>query len=310
MRPLTVNVFPGGFNWPLFAGQAKGFFAAHGLDVAVQATTKSTAQMTDMAAGRFDIAMTAIDNIVAYVEGDGEAPIGPQPDFFAFLGSDDSFLSLVAQPGIASVADLRGRDVSVDAATTGYAFVLFEMLAQAGLQPGDYGVVRVGGMTERWDDLQRGGNAATMVSAPYDILAQRSGFSVLARAPAMVGAYQGNVAAARRSWAADNADAVQGYISGYVTAVGWLFDPVNRMEACEILQANVAGLSDAMAAASRAQLLDPVAGFFRDGMIRLDGVRTVLALRQKHGAAHRVMTDPQRYLDMRYWRAASQRGFS
>jgi hypothetical protein len=37
--------------------------------------------------------MTAIDNVVAYVEGEGEgeAPIGPRPDFVSVMGSDSSF---------------------------------------------------------------------------------------------------------------------------------------------------------------------------------------------------------------------------
>ncbi len=298
--PVRVSVFPGGFNWPLFTAQAHGFFAGHGVDVSVEATAGSIAQMTGLAAGRFEVAMTAIDNIVAYVEGDGEAPIGAQPDFFAFLGSDDSFLSLVAQPGITDVADLRGRAVSVDAATTGYAFVLFEMLAQAGLRDGDYDVVKVGGMTQRWDDLQRGGHAATMLSAPYDILARQAGFTVLSRAGAAVGRYQGNVAASRRSWAAAHPEAVRGFIRGYVQSVAWLYDAANRVEACNILQRNVAGLSDEMAAASYTELLDPETGFFTDGRICLDGVRTVLDLRQRYGAAHRTMPDPARYIDMSY----------
>ena len=89
--PLRVNVFPGGFNWPLFAGIQKNFFDREAVAIELQATTGSVAQMTGLAAGEFDIAMTAFDNVVAYVEGQGEAPIGPQPGFFAFLGSDDSF---------------------------------------------------------------------------------------------------------------------------------------------------------------------------------------------------------------------------
>jgi ABC-type nitrate/sulfonate/bicarbonate transport system substrate-binding protein len=42
-------------------------FAANGLEVTLQATTNSVAQMTGLANGAFDIAMTAVDNIVAYV---------------------------------------------------------------------------------------------------------------------------------------------------------------------------------------------------------------------------------------------------
>jgi hypothetical protein len=96
---VRVNVFPGGFNWPLFTALETGSFARAGIEVALQATTGSMVQMSDLAAGNFEIAMTGFDNIVAYVEGQGEAAIGPQPEFFAFLGSDDSFLSLGGPAG-------------------------------------------------------------------------------------------------------------------------------------------------------------------------------------------------------------------
>src|ERR1700728_3122926 len=110
---ITVNIFPGGFNWPSYAAQDKGFFDDHGIHVTLQGTTGSVAQMTGLSQGSFDIAMTAIDNIIAYVEGEGEAPIGPQPDFIAVMGSDSSFLSLVAAPQIKTYAGLRGKTLSV-----------------------------------------------------------------------------------------------------------------------------------------------------------------------------------------------------
>jgi ABC-type nitrate/sulfonate/bicarbonate transport system substrate-binding protein len=62
---VTVNVFPGGFNWPSFVGQQKGFFERNGITVTLQPTPNSVAQMTGLAEGKFDIAMTAFDNIVA-----------------------------------------------------------------------------------------------------------------------------------------------------------------------------------------------------------------------------------------------------
>jgi len=123
---LTVNVFPGGFNWGLYTGIDKGFFAAHGVSVRVLGTPNSVTQMTELSQGKFDIAMTAVDNIVAYVEGQGEAPIGPQPDFTAVMGSDSGFLSLVAAPSITRIEDLAGKTVSVESGTTNRDFLAAE----------------------------------------------------------------------------------------------------------------------------------------------------------------------------------------
>jgi ABC-type nitrate/sulfonate/bicarbonate transport system substrate-binding protein len=300
---LRVNVFPGGFNWPLFVANDLGLFQRYGIAIEIQSTTGSVAQMTDFAAGRFDIAMTAFDNIVAYVEGQGEAPIGAQPDFCAFLGSDTSFLSLVGLAEVADCAGLRGRSVSVDAATTGYAFVLFDMLARAGLAAGDYAVAKVGGMVQRFDDLHRGGHAATMLSAPYDLLAQQAGLRVLAR---LDGPYQGNVAAARRSWAENHAEELAAFVRGYVAAVGWLYDRGNAKEACRILVRNVRGMAPELATASYPVLLDHVRGFFRDGQIQQDGAQAVLDLRARYGPGSARLRSPQAYIDLRYWALAQQ----
>src|SRR5882724_10215914 len=100
--------------------------------------------------------MTAIDNVIAYQEGQGEAPLDRVPDAFAFMGADSGFLSLVVQRDIEDFAGLRGRTLSVDAFTTGYAFVLYEMLRLNGLEPGDYALDGVGGMIQRYTALTAG----------------------------------------------------------------------------------------------------------------------------------------------------------
>ena len=47
----------------------KGFFAPNGLQALLIATTNSVEQMTGLIDGQFDIAMTAVDNVIAYMEG-------------------------------------------------------------------------------------------------------------------------------------------------------------------------------------------------------------------------------------------------
>ncbi|MEI9925200.1 MAG: ABC transporter substrate-binding protein [Bradyrhizobium sp.] len=174
---VRVNVFPGGFNWGLYVGIDTGLFAREGLRIEMQHTPNSVAQMTDMASGKFDIAMTGVDNIVAYVEGQGEAPIGPQPDFFAFMGSDSAFLSLVCVADIKAIAALQGKQLLVDAMTTGYAFVLYDILRRAGLPAETYEVARAGGMIERWTRLRAGEGDGTLLSAPYNLIAKAHGLT-------------------------------------------------------------------------------------------------------------------------------------
>jgi ABC-type nitrate/sulfonate/bicarbonate transport system substrate-binding protein len=302
---VTVNVFQGGFNWPCFVGQKKGFFERNGITVTLQPTPNSVAQMTGLAEGKFDIAITAFDNIVAYVEGQGEAPIGPQPEFFAFMGSDNGFLSLVAAPGVKTIDGLKGKTLSVDARTTGYAFVLFDILRRNGLQESDYKIEKVGGTTMRWDALREGKQSGTLLSAPFNFLATEQHFNELARAIKVIGPYQGNVAATRRSWAKENRTKVIAFIRGYAQAIDWLRDKANREEAISILLNNVK-MSPELSARTYDELLDPKDGFFRKARVSPEGMRTVLALRSRYADARKVLVDPLKYYDSSYYDAAMQ----
>jgi ABC-type nitrate/sulfonate/bicarbonate transport system substrate-binding protein len=299
---VTVNVFPGGFNWGLYVGQDNGFFAKHGIAVEIQGTPNSVTQMTDFSERKFDVAMTAVDNIVAYVEGQGEAGIGPQPDFMAVMGSDSGFLSLVTSPAIKRIEELAGKTLSVDAMTTGYAFVLYEIMRRSGLDKdrGDYQVVRAGGMAQRWNALREGHHAATMLSSPYNIIAKNAGFTEFVKAIDVLGPYQGNVAAVRRPWAKQNRSKVTSFIRAYRNSIAWLYDGANRNEAIAILCRHLPQMPQEIAELSYAELLDPVNGFFRKCDIDREGLNCVLELRSRYGRPTRLLNDPAKYCDLSY----------
>src|SRR5580765_6472699 len=69
---VSLIVFPGGFNWPVWVAQEKGLFVKNGIEVRVTPTVSSVFQLTNLIDGKFDIAMTAIDNLIAYLEGQVE----------------------------------------------------------------------------------------------------------------------------------------------------------------------------------------------------------------------------------------------
>ncbi len=303
---VTVSIFPGGFNWPAYVAQDRGLFARQGIHVTLQDTAGSVPQMTGLSQGSFGIAMTAIDNIVAYAEGEGEAPIGPQPDFVAVMGSDSSFLSLVAAPGINSYADLRGKTLSVDARTTGFAFVMYAMLAHEGLTQNDYTVEPAGGMAQRWSALEQQKQAATLLSTPFNIIARNEGYNQLATATDVIGPYQGIVAATTRTWARSHKVQLVGYIRAYAQAIDWLYDPKNHDAALRILMDHVPGMSPELAEKTYGELLDPHSGFFRKGQMSIAGIRTVLALRTRYALPHKTLDNPMKYYDPTYYRAAMQ----
>jgi ABC-type nitrate/sulfonate/bicarbonate transport system substrate-binding protein len=300
LKTLSVIVFPGGFNLPLWAAERQGFFEANGVRVTLTPTPSSTFQMQGLAEGRFDIAMTAFDNVVAYQEGQGEAKIPPNPDMFAFMGSDNGFLSVVGGRDIKTFADLKGKKLSVDALTTGYAFVLRELLAKNNIAESAVTFDRAGGVLGRFQELLKGTHSATVLITPFDLLAMNKGHPQLARADEHLGAYQGVVAASRRSWARDNEQALTGFVRAFHAGVGFLYDPANREVAEALLVANVRAMTPALAKQSLGVLLNDRSGFFKD--VRLDpkGMETVLALRSKFSEAKRTLSDPGKYVDTSY----------
>jgi ABC-type nitrate/sulfonate/bicarbonate transport system substrate-binding protein len=305
LESVSVIVFPGGFNWPIWAAQEKGYFARGGIEVKLTPTPNSVFQLTNLIEGKFDIGMTAFDNVVAYMEGQGEAPVSTQPDLVAFMGGDNGFLSLVTIPEVKSYRDLKGKTVSVDALTTGYAFVLFDLLKRNGLTSNDYKVEKAGGVLQRWDALKENKQAGTMLITPFDIVAKANGFNVLQYAIDVYGHYQGLVAATRRSWAASNSKKIEAYLRGYLASLEWLYDPKNKDEAIAILRKNLPQMSPELASQTYAVLLGPK-GFARKGEIDVAGMRKVLELRSEYGQPKKSLTDPARYFDAKYQQAATR----
>lgn len=303
-KPLEVIVFPGGFNWPIFVAQQKGFFTAEGITVNVTPTPDSKYQMVNFIDGKFDIAMTAMDNVVAYAEGQGAAPTQAVPDIIAFMGSDNGFLRLVAIPEVKTVADLKGRQVGVDALTTGYAFVLREMLQRGGLNPAEFDYVQAGGVMKRFEALMQKSFAATLLISPFEAAAERQGFNILANGSEALGAYQGVVGAVRRDWATSNGDKLVSYIKAYQAGLDWLYDPANKDEAIKILLNTVPNMQEPVAQASYPILLDDKLGFYKQPTIDQEGVATVLALRSKYAEPKKELTDPARYYDTQYLQRA------
>lgn len=304
LKKLDVNVFPAGFILPLWVAQDKGFFAHNGLQVQLIATPNSVQQMTGLIDGQFDIAMTAIDNVIAYMEGQGEAPTRSTPDIVALMGSSSGFLSLITAPEIKSLADLRGATLSVDAMTTGYAFTLRRMLEKAGLKEGDYTLTRVGGMKERYEALLERKQAGSLLVPPFTLAALDRQFNELTTALALLGHFQGGVAAARRAWTAEHRDELIGFIRGNIAALDWLYDADNKSEALQIFQAHLPGTAAAVAEKSYGVLLHPRSGFPRKAEIDVEGVRTVMEIRSQYAEPRKTLTDPKRYYDLTYYRAA------
>jgi ABC-type nitrate/sulfonate/bicarbonate transport system substrate-binding protein len=305
LRTINAITFPGGLNLPTYVAQRQGFFTKHGVDVNLRYTPNSVYLMTGLIEGRFDLAATAaIDNLVAYQEGQGEAPVKVQPDLVAFLGTDDGFLNLVALAQVKSVTDLRGKDLGVDALTTGFAFVLREMVERAGIKDSEVKYLRGGATNLRYAALLDQKFAATLLSSPYDLQAEAKGLTRVGSATELLGAYQGRAVFGMRGWIKDNEAAVIGFMRALREAMDWIYDPQNR-EVCEaLLLANDRDMTPALAKKTYDMFVDKKGGMYRDLRIDMEGFKVVLALRSKYGSPKRDLNDPMKYIDAELYRKA------
>ena len=300
LTTLRVLAFDGGWNLPIWIAQRNGLFEAQGVSVQLAYTPTSGFLVNSILENKSDIAFAAIDNVVAYQEGQGEAKIPDNPDLFAFMGGDGGFISIVAVPAVGNVGDLRNKTVSVDAMTTGFAFVIRELVARDGLAESDVNFVRAGGTANRYRDLIAGKHDATLLRTPFELLAESRGFHRIASAETL-GAYQGTVGLARRSWAREHEAALLGFLRAYKAATDWLYDRANREIAEAVLVANIRDMTPALAKRSYDLLTSDKGGLSRDLAPDAAGIATVLALRSKFATPPKKLSDPARYVDLTYY---------
>jgi len=293
---LPVIAFPGAPNLPLFVAMERGLFESRDLDVTLTITPSSVYQFEQLSSGAFSIGMTAFDNIVAYRENQGATDLKGINDFVAIMGATQIELSFVVAPDIGGYSDLAGKSVALDALSTGFAFVLYEMLARNGLTTESVEFSAVGATPERWQSVKTGEHAGTLTIEPFTSVARAAGFTVLDTSSRILDAYQGGVICCSRKWAAQFPEIVSSFLGGYIEALEWTLEKLNYEDAKRILLDNMPAIKPAVADAVMGSVLAEKSGLTPEGAFLDDGMRTVLKLRSSYGAGVEL-TDLDRYVD-------------
>jgi ABC-type nitrate/sulfonate/bicarbonate transport system substrate-binding protein len=277
----------------LSVAQERGFFAAEGLRVDHTYTRSSAELMQGVINGTYDIAFTNPDNWIVYALRDGA-------DVFMFMGSvTGGERTLVARPEIQSVDDLRGKDIAVDAVDSGFVLILWQILADHGLdfRTGDPRLVPVGATAQRLESMQRGETVAAILTSPQTEQALALGYRVLGRSSDHLPHYPGPQGGTTRRWAAAHEDELVRFIRAYVAATRWALAPENREEALAVHMA-AAGVSREMAE-------DDYAVVQPDATINIAGIQTILDLRVALGFLPEPVPPAEQFYDVRYWEAAT-----
>lgn len=299
---LDMIGFGGASNLPIWVAMDQGLFKKVGLEVKLDRTAGSVAQMQNLMAGKYQVASTSIDNIIAYTEQQGDVKID-NFDVVAIGGVHSGLNSVVARPEIKSYKDIKGKAVAVDALGTGYAFVLFKILEKNGLAfQKDYSIVAVGGGPERLKALQENKAVAAVMSAPNDTEAKNLGYNILADAAKELGGYQGSAYAVRRSWAKDHEVETVSWLRALIAAHDWVF--ANKAGSIAVLKKNIKGLKDEDAEIIYTSLTTGSGGLNKKAEINVAGMKTVLSLRGEYATPKKNLTDANKYMDLSFHKKA------
>jgi ABC-type nitrate/sulfonate/bicarbonate transport system substrate-binding protein len=229
-------------------------------------TRSSIEQRDRMFSDDCDVGLTAIDNLIKWNAQGADLRLVAQVE-------RTTVLDLVAAPGIASVSDLRGATLAVDAVDSGFAIVLRKILLDHGVPAGEYELLSAGGINERCDALVSGRATAGLLGPPWSTRAIESGLIRLTTAEDALPALPGIGVVVRASRHAEVADRLQPYLEGLDAAVRWVAE-TDRAAAIEVLVA--AGFDEQGAAA----LLDVVPRSLEPSV---EGVELLYAMRRELG---------------------------
>ncbi len=290
---LHVNTFPTARSLPFYAGVEQGFFAKHGLNVALEFTESSERQRAGLADGRVDIVHSAVDNAVAMIDV-------AKLDIVIASGGDSGTNEFYVQDDIKDFADIRGHAIVVDATNTAYALQAKKILLQHGLKDGaDYTLNPVGNGVHRLQALLTDKtNAGAILNLPFSLQAAAKGLRSLGRTTDILGPYQAGGAFVRRDWARANAAALEQYLAAFVESLRWSLDAKNRALAVAILVDKLK-LPPDIAEKSLDLMAEPGFGFARDAAFDLNGFKNVLELRAETEGG--TPADPQHYIDLSYY---------
>ena len=286
----------------IIAAIGKGFLKQENIRAEINTVTDSPTLLRNMITGKYDLILNNADNVIAWAEGQGEDP--QKNDFVIFLGGSQGVdQKLVVAPGINGYADLKGKILAADAVTTGYAVVAMAILKKHGLEwKRDYEVKSFGNTTARADAMSRGDASGAMMSLPDEEI-QKRGFKVLAKSEDYVKNYARGLGATRRDWANANEDLVVRFNRAMIRATDWLQEPKNKDEVVQLLLTetkNNRGRAEAM----YAQTLSPSMGLTPRSRIDMQGIRTVIELRETAGLMKAPVPKPEKYVDERFYKKA------
>lgn len=211
-----------GFNWlPVIVADRQGMFARRNLAIEIKrlgAVDKATAAVKN---GELDLVITPPEGAIRDCAGGGDLRI--------IAGNVNRLpLSLIANPRIRRVEELRGARLGTSSLTEGTALYTMEVLRHHGLNyPGDYEFAVVGVHPARWRALQEGTIDAAVQLIPLNFVAEDAGYNNLGEVTDYIPEIVFTGLIVNRVAAESRRRRIIAFLQGVMEGTRWLYDPAN-----------------------------------------------------------------------------------
>jgi len=194
-RELTIGQFSD--SAVIHAIRHLGLDNEAGLSLSPTKVPSSPGQFTWLRDGEIDVAVTSPDNVLLYATTD-KHPLGERLDVRMLRSIDRGLgLALFSRPDIETIEGLRGKDIGVDVVRSGFALLLFRMLARLGLERDEAQFVELGSTPKRLVAMQENHAQATILNAESRIAAIEAGMREWSTSADISDNYLGTVLAVR-----------------------------------------------------------------------------------------------------------------
>jgi ABC-type nitrate/sulfonate/bicarbonate transport system substrate-binding protein len=193
------------FYLPAWTAAQQGFFRQEGVDAEIIVYDASDKILADLKSGTIQIGISSIESTIldAYSGGSMRLIAGTaqRPPHF-----------IIAQPGIKTLADLKGKTIGVVSMTEGTTFFIKDIAKAGGFSLSDVKVEAVGGSPTRARLLKEKKIDAGLQPYPLSYEAENDGFSNLGAIAKLVPDYQFTSVMVDNAWASKNRPAVVGFL--------------------------------------------------------------------------------------------------
>lgn len=193
------------FNTPLWVAERSGYFAEEGLDVRADIYDNAEKINDAMRHGEKRIAIASVEALVI------DACKGGPLRLIASVAQRPPH-SIIAQPSIKSVADLRGKRFGVLSLHEGTTYFVQDVEKALGWKRGDITIDAVGGAPTRWKLLREGKIDAGLQPFPLSYESEDAGFSNLGPIVKYVPEYEFTGLFLDPAWGEPNRKAVAAFL--------------------------------------------------------------------------------------------------